>query len=81
MLGAKKSGSFSTLQQSRHERRSISGQPDAVANLRGRESVAYVQGESLKVMLPSAGGFELPAAALFAAMRLQKRHLRRLTDE
>ena len=45
----------------------------AVAYPCGREGMAYVQGESLKVMSPSTGGFELPAAAPFAAKRLQKR--------
>lgn len=29
----------------------------------GREDMAYVQGESLKVMLPSLYGFQLPALA------------------
>ena len=42
--------------------------------------MVYVQGESLKAMSPSTGGFQLPAAALFAAKRLEKRDLWRLTD-
>jgi hypothetical protein len=46
--------------------------PDAVAYPCGREGAVYVQGESLKTVLPSTGGFELPAPALFAGMTPSK---------